>query len=244
MTAKIVVAWSGGVSSAWCGGWALRTFPKDQVVFLWHDTKEEDEDTYRFSREMAAVLGHEITERSDGRSVTELFYDMNALANNRMAFCSRELKGKQRDKYLTELREQGIDDIFLVLGFTHDEWKRWQLAYAYAEKGGYEARFPLIENNITKQKAADWCKSLGACLPKMYLWSDHANCVGCVRGGQQYWLAVERNRPDIFQRRVEQEAEFGHTFINGISLQQLSYEGRDVKQRKGKIEIGSCECGD
>ena len=100
---KIIVGWSCGVSSAWCGGWALDNFPKTDVVFLFHDTKEEDADTYRFGREMAKALNHPITERSDGRSVTEVARDEGALPNNRMAFCSRILKAEQRDRYFKEL---------------------------------------------------------------------------------------------------------------------------------------------
>ena len=42
---KIVVGFSGGVTSAWCAGWALRNFPRDEVVLLFCDTKEEDPDT-------------------------------------------------------------------------------------------------------------------------------------------------------------------------------------------------------
>lgn len=53
---KIVVGWSCGVTSARAGGWALDNFPKEDVVFLFHDTKEEDSDTYRFGREMSLAL--------------------------------------------------------------------------------------------------------------------------------------------------------------------------------------------
>jgi 3'-phosphoadenosine 5'-phosphosulfate sulfotransferase (PAPS reductase)/FAD synthetase len=48
----VIVGFSGGVTSAWCAGWALREFPRGDVVLLWHDTKEEHEDTYRFLPEM------------------------------------------------------------------------------------------------------------------------------------------------------------------------------------------------
>ncbi len=39
---KVVVGFSGGVTSAWCAGWALRTFPREEVILLFHDTKAED----------------------------------------------------------------------------------------------------------------------------------------------------------------------------------------------------------
>lgn len=248
MKAKIiVVGWSGGVTSAWCGGWALRNYPKDSVVFLWHDTKEEDPDTYRFSKEMARALEHEITERSDGRSVTELMYDNNMLANDRVAFCSRILKQEQRKQYFEQLRFEGINDITLVLGFSRDERRRIQLsaAGAAASKPPYKVRYPVAEEGVSKQACADWCKAQGVCLPQMYTWAEHANCPGCVRGKKNYWLGVLQNRPDVYAQRKAMEEEFGHTFMGEISLERLEKQADlSVIKEKNRIEIGSCECGD
>jgi 3'-phosphoadenosine 5'-phosphosulfate sulfotransferase (PAPS reductase)/FAD synthetase len=242
---KVIVGFSGGVSSAWCAGWALRNFDKKDVVFLFHDTKEEHPDTYRFIKEMSEALEHPITERRDGRSVTELFYDHNALANNRMAFCSQELKAAQRDKYFKELRKSGEVEIINVLGFSANESNRVQRTSARAEHDGYKIRFPMIEDGITKQQAADWCKWLGVQPSAMYHWSEHANCIGCVRGGKAYWLAVWRNHPEIYRQREDLEIEFQHTFLKDMSLLNLRRIGlkRSVCQREA-IEIGPCECGD
>jgi 7-cyano-7-deazaguanine synthase in queuosine biosynthesis len=32
MGRRVVVGFSGGVTSAWCAGWALRTYPRDEVI--------------------------------------------------------------------------------------------------------------------------------------------------------------------------------------------------------------------
>ena len=243
---RVVVGFSGGVTSAWCAGWALRNFPKDEVTLLFHDTKEEDEDTYRFLHEVAGKLAHPITERSDGRSVTELMYDEDMLPNNHMAFCSRILKVAQGTAYLAELRALGVTDILKVFGFSAKEEERVQRMTAHGWKDGFVARFPLIEEHITKQDAADWCTcTLGVALPRMYAWSDHANCPGCVRGGKAYWLAVKANRPDVFEQRRALEIEFGYSFNKRYTLTQIEREGlqRPVARRES-IDIGPCECGD
>lgn len=243
---KVVVGFSGGVSSAWCAGWALRKFDKHDVVFLFHDTKEEDPDTYRFIREMAAALKHDITERSDGRSVTEVFDDEGAIANNRMAFCSRILKAEQRDRFFRELRSTSPGaEIVNVLGFSAMEVQRVQRAAGRAISSGYKVRFPMIEEKITKQQAADWCSELGVRPPKMYRWSEHANCVGCVRGGKAYWLAVAKNAPEVFEQRAKLEEDYGHTILKGTTLRQLVKVGlkRPVRARES-IDIGPCDCGD
>lgn len=243
---KVIVGFSGGVSSAWCAGWALRNFAPKDVVLLFHDTKEEDPDTYRFIREMAEALHHPITERSDGRSVTEIFRDEGAIANNRMAFCSRILKAEQRDRFFKELRGLGETEFVNVLGFSALEVNRVQRAAARADAEGYSCRFPMIEERVTKQEAADWCRvTMGVSPPAMYRWSEHANCVGCVRGGKAYWLAVAKHAPEVFAQRVALEAEFGHTILKDTTLVQLQATGlkRKVEQREA-IEIGPCECGD
>lgn len=241
---RVVVGYSGGVTSAWCLDWAMRSFPREEVVALFHDTKREDADTYRYLREMAATLGVAITERSDGRSVEEVEDDEHALANNRMAFCSRILKAEPRDRYFAELRAVGVTRIVSVVGFSAHEWQRVQRAFIRGVADGYEVRFPLVEEGVTKQQCADWSIALGVPLPAMYAWSDHANCVGCRRGGKGYWLAVRENAPAVFEAAKARESTFGHTFLKDTTLANLEIVGmkRPVKRREA-IEIGVCECG-
>lgn len=243
---RVIVGFSGGVTSAWCAAWALAQYPKSEVVFLFHDTKEEHPDTYRFIKEIAAALQHPVIESSDGRSVVEVFEDNNAIANNRMAFCSRILKAEQRDKYFKQLKKEGVDEIINVVGFSAIESERVQRATARAEASGYKIRFPVIENRVSKQDCADWCwNNMGVMPSAMYLWSEHANCVGCVRGGKAYWLKVKENAPEVFESRALLEEEFGHTILKDMSLRVLATTGlkRQVKQRES-ISIGACECGD
>lgn len=242
---KIIVGFSGGVTSAYCAGWALDKFPKNDVVFLFHDTKEEHPDTYRFIREMAAALNHPITERSDGRSVVQVCEDEHALANNRMAFCSKILKAKQRDRFFKECRASGETDLVNVLGFTAIEWRRIQRNTMRGECEGYTVRFPLVEDGISKQQAADWCLSKGVRPTEMYRWSEHANCIGCARGGKAYWLAVAREEPGVFEQRALLEEAFGHTFLKDTTLRDLVKIGLKRKvQPRESIDIGSCDCGD
>ena len=247
---RIVVGFSGGVTSAWCAGWALRNFPRDEVVLLFHDTKEEDPDTYRFLHEMADALKMPITERSDGRSVTEVAQDHNALPNDKMAFCSQELKQEQANKFIVELQQQGATEIIRVMGFSSKEPDRMQrhTALCWGQTSLFcnvQVRFPLFEESVTKQQAWDWCNcTMGVVPPEMYSWSDHANCPGCFRGGRAYWLSVKENRPLIFAQRKALEKETGFTIINGISLEQLEMTGLKRKvNRKESISIGPCECG-
>jgi len=245
-----VVGFSGGVTSAWCAGWALRNFPREEVILLFHDTREEHPDTYRFLKEMALALGLPITERSDGRSVTEVFYDESFLGNNQNAMCSRILKKEQGQAFCKELRAQGVDDIIKVFGFDGDEWQRIQRMTVRGEIEGFTPRFPVAEEKVAKQETADWCSSLGVRPSAMYEWSGHANCIGCVKGGRAYWIAVHENEPEVFEQRAAMEEEFGHEIIRGgnrdrVTLRRLLKVGLKRKVGvRGSIKIGPCECGD
>lgn len=252
MRRRVIVGFSGGVTSAWCAGWALRNYPREEVVLLFHDTKEEHPDTYRFLREMAAALGMPITERSDGRSVTELFWDEGFLGNNQNAMCSRILKADQGEKYIDELREvDGVGEIVRVFGFSGKERERIQRMQGHAIKAGYSVRFPIAEEGISKQQCADWCNcEIGVKPSAMYDWAEHSNCVGCVKGGRAYWLKVAEHAPEVFEQRASLEEEFGHPIIRGggrehITLRELLARGlkRQVAPREA-IAIGPCECGD
>lgn len=247
---RVVVGFSGGVTSAWCAGWALRNFPREEVVLLFHDTKEEHPDTYRFLREMSGVLGLSITERSDGRSVTEVFRDEGFLGNGQNAMCSRILKAAQGTKYIAELKAAG-HDIVRVFGYSANEPLRISRSRG---EGGLDA--PLSPGRGAHTETG--VRGLGArarCEPSaMYCWAEHANCVGCVKGGRAYWLAVAEHAPEVFEQRAKLEEEFGHSIIRGElrkgetehpTLRRLIQIGlkRRVGQREA-ISIGACDCGD
>ena len=243
----VVVGFSGGVTSAEAAVLALAEYPHNEIVLLWHDTKREDGDTLRFLKEAAAWLGLPITERSDGRSVDEVEEDEGALANNRMAFCSRILKAEQWEKYLAELRGQGVGEVVKVMGFTAREWKRIQRHTMLAQRDGFQIRFILKEKCITKQQCFDnWVKR-GIRPPRMYRWSDHANCINCRRGGKAYIIASAQHHPEEFAKLVAHEKNpvfQGHTIFKDGSLEEIIQRGLKRKvSRKESIEIGACECG-
>jgi len=246
---RVVVGFSGGVSSAWCAGWALRTYPKDEVVLLWHDTKEEHPDTVRFVHEMAARLRLPITERSDGRSVTQVFRDEGFLGNNQNAMCSRILKQEPGAKYIAELIAEGFD-VVKIVGMSAKEPRRVERQVALAANGGFSVRFPLIETGTTKQAATDWCLALGVKPSAIYCWSEHANCVGCVKGGMAYWKAVAEHAPEVYAQRSALEEEFGHGILRGGDREHyllkdlVSIRLKRAVNMKESIDIGSCECGD
>lgn len=262
MPRLVVVGFSGGVTSAWCAGWALRNFPREEVVLLWHDTKEEDPDTYRFLHEMAAALGMPITERSDGRSVTQLFYDEGYLGNNQHTFCSRILKAEQGSAFVRDERERYREadpllaevaplEVLKVIGYSAREPDRVAKMVGRCAAEGITPVFPIITENVSKQECYDWCAcTMGVRPSAQYEHFEHANCMGCVKGGRAYWLKTLEVYPGVFEARALQEEEFGHEIIRGgdrehVTLRQLVKIGLKRKVNlKERVEVGACECGD
>ncbi len=155
---SVIVTISGGKASAWCADWALKQYPKEEVILYFNDTKWEHADLYRLLGDLSKYFNHPITIDSDGISPEELFYDNHALANNRMPFCSRILKAERLQKFYK-------DGDTLVFGIGADELHRAKrLVGVYqtvAVKTGRYPKliFPLIRENITKQQIDDFLKA-------------------------------------------------------------------------------------
>lgn len=149
MQTKHVVMFSTGAGSAWLAKYVVDKYGKENTIVLITDTKWEDEDNYRFMKEVADYVGIEITEKSDGRNPEDIFRKDNYFGNFGTAPCSKELKMKQTFLFVQECIDNGILPI-LYFGIDYKEARRApRLAYNYkhnvdAFEDGIELRFPLI----------------------------------------------------------------------------------------------------
>jgi hypothetical protein len=58
---------------------------------------------------------------------------------------------------------------------------------------------PLIEANLNKSDVLAMVDRAGLVLPLMYrLGFDNANCIGCPKGGQNYWQHIRQHFPQRF----------------------------------------------
>jgi len=241
-----IVAFSGGLASAVV---AKIVSDKVGVTLLFHDTKSEPEDNNRFRFEVSQYLGIPITEISEGRNIWQLFKDSGYLGNARNTMCSRILKQELSMKYCKEHKP-----CVIYFGFTVDEYRRAQNVLSrYAQKG-IEAKFPLIEQQISKEECRHRIENCwGIRPPAMYEHFNHANCMPCIKGKLGYWGLVYKYEHEAWDRAVQAEREHGHTILtDGRSLLVAKddcirvAENQEGKRNAGELQESlfeyPCEC--
>ena len=212
-----IVLFSGGIQSSYVAEIICRQ--ERNVTLLFHDTRTEPADNYRFREDVSNHVGVAITEQSDGRNIWELFDDEHFLGNNRVPLCSRVLKAEQGALFYSSLD----GDFTIYFGFGPKEWGRAQKVVARNPK--LNINFPLIEERIH----SDTIRSIivnnwGICLPQMYQHFNHANCIPCVRWKKYSWAQCYKHYPDAYQRAIQKEDKSGHTIMPGLSLRDFEHD--------------------
>ena len=180
-----VVQFSTGAGSAEVAYRAVGAY--DEVVLLTADTTVEDEDNWRFAKEVAADLGSpEWVVLRDGRNPMQVGRDRSCVPSNRMAVCSQELKTKPLRAYIEG--RWTADECVILLGFDWTEDHRH--AKSVEPWKPYRIESPLMAPPfLAKSQILDRMRERGIEPPRLYAsGASHANCGGgCVRSGQAAW---------------------------------------------------------
>lgn len=224
----VIAWWSGGVTSAVtckiCADW----FSIENVRFVFIDTHNEDDDTYRFKAECENWYGKKIETISnlDFASIREVWYKNLSLNVSTGAICSYKLKRITRERF-----EKDNKFSFQAFGFDLDEVKR-----ARAMKLNNPSSrpiFPLIANLISKRECIKIIQEANSLfvkliLPKAYtLGYGNNNCwkTGCVQGGIGYWQKIRREFPDKFDAMANVEHEL--TNLKGEPVTMLKDQSKE-----------------
>lgn len=216
---SIIVALSGGKASAWCANWALQEYKNEEVLLYFNDTKWEHPDLYRFLNDLSNYFKQPIIFDSDGRSPEDLFYDNNALANDRMAFCSRILKAERLHKFYS-------DGDTLVFGISIDEADRATKIIdvykkvALKNKKWPKITFPLIREKVSRKEIDDFLIKANIEEPILYkLGFKHNNCSGgCVRASKKQWKLLYHRLPEVYLERERVEREMREYLGKDVSI--------------------------
>jgi hypothetical protein len=207
---------------SWCAGRRLlETVPRSDVLSLFCDVKDEDEDTYAWGRAGVDALGITRVEIADGRDPWQVFRDERFLGNSRADPCSKILKRELARKWM----DANYPGATVVVGIHAEEAHR--LPDIAANWAPYPVRAPLCEGKIIGLwELEQWAAKAG--LWRQELYRDgfaHANCGGaCVKQGQGGFIRLLELRPARFAE-VEAKEEAMRQFL-----------GKDVailKDRRG-----------
>jgi 3'-phosphoadenosine 5'-phosphosulfate sulfotransferase (PAPS reductase)/FAD synthetase len=218
----------------------------DGLTLLFTDTREEDEDTYRFLRESAQNIGAPLTIVRDGRSIWELFKDERVIGNNRMDACSKKLKREVADRWLRENCTPANTTV--LLGYDGEEVHRFRKTKARYEALGYGCRAPLCEEPVlSRGEIKAWARAEG--LEEQTLYKEgfhHANCGGfCVRSGHAHFRHLLKMRPATYARHEEEEQKMREFLQKDVAIMRDRRGGSSrpmtMKEFRERVEGGG-EC--
>lgn len=203
----VICWWSGGITSAVACEVAIGLYGIDRCRFIMIDTKNEDEDTYRFKGDCELWYGKEIEVISAipdrWGSIQDVWYKFMSLNVASGAICSTELKREVRRRW--QLENEYTHQVF-GFEFTKREFNR-----ALALKANYPSSkpvFPLLLRGYDKKVCGKYVMEAGIELPRVYRYGfKNNNCfrTGCVQGGVGYWQKMKQEFPEKFFAMAEIE---------------------------------------
>jgi len=223
----LTVSWfSAGVSSAVATKLAINEI--DEIIYTHID--DQHPDTMRFVKDCENWFGKPVTIlQSKYRTVRAAIESSGARYVNGIhgAKCSQLLKKRLRKEWEWNHDE----DLTYLWGMDMDETKprppknMSRVDAILAAMPKQKHRFPLVERRMDKTQAHEILYASGIKRPTMYgLGYQNNNCIGCVKGGMDYWNKIRVDFPEVFKSRAELERRIGGTCINGVWLDELEPE--------------------
>lgn len=251
---KHIVFFSSGIGSWAAAKRVAAAHGTENLILLFADTGIEDADNYRFLHEAAANVGGQLVVVKSDRDadVFANWRSRRAIPNNRMPFCSFDMKHKPCRQWLKENASPA--DIFYV-GIGWDEIHR----LPKIEEGWKPNRVaaPLTEPPyLDKAQMISQAIAEGLQPPRLYsLGFPHANCGGgCVRAGQAHWRHLLKVLPEVFARweaeELAMQQELGRSDIailkRIVDGKAQPYPLRDLRlEASAQLDLfdwGGCGC--
>lgn len=232
-------------------------YGQEDMLLVFTDTTNEDEDLYRFLKESAAFLSPaKLIWLKDGRNIWQVFEDVKYQGNSRVDPCSRVLKRELFRKWLEE--NYSPEGCILYYGIGWDEIHR--LRKIDEALHPYKVEAPMTRKPYLCQRdIIAYVKDVGIAPPRLYaLGFPHNNCGGfCVKTGQAQMKLLYETMPERYKEHEEaQEALFKSSgkknpFIRMRVDGELKYlslrEFREIleDERRSQVDLfdyGGCGC--
>ena len=235
------ISFSGGIGSAVSALIAHEKGLDYNLIFA--DTLIEDEDLYRFNKDIARVTGKDIVHLTDGRTPWDVYADRKWIGNTRTAHCSTELKTKPVQEWLKHNAKESDP---LVLGMEWSEKDRidraaanWAPRPVVSLLNRYKIIRPMFEPMLA---------NYGIKKPRLYDQGyQHNNCGGyCCKAGLVQFERLYRTNPKRFayhEKEMERVmAEIGPTarpFLRKVAGGITNYI--TLKEFREDLDAGTME---
>ncbi|HEU4686482.1 MAG TPA: hypothetical protein VFS39_18390 [Nitrospira sp.] len=241
---KHLVQFSTGAGSAEVAWRVVDQYGPDAVVALSADTRVEDEDNWRFGREVIERLGCEWVVLTDGRTPMQVGRDARCVPNNRMAVCSRVLKRELLRRYI----DQHYDPAECIIYLGYDWTEEHRIKAARPQWQPYTIEAPLMDPpHLMKEQILDSFRARGIEPPRLYAQGfAHANCGGdCVRGGQAQWALLLEKNPERYREWEAEEEESRAALGKDVAILRDRRGGKTtpltLRQFRRRIECGKAD---
>ena len=192
-----ILSLSGGKDST-----ALAIYMRDRVPNLEYafcDTGEELPETYSYLDKLEAYLGKQITRLNPDRPFRHyLNIYRGVLPDARTRWCTRKLKIEPFERFI------GDDTCYSYIGIRADEQHR--KGYI-STKSNIVAKYPFIDDGITKQGVFKILEESGLGLPDYYDWRSRSGCYFCFFQQRVEWVGLLENHPDLFEQANKFETD-------------------------------------
>lgn len=207
---------SGGKDSS-----ALAIYLRDRIPemeYFFADTGAELPETLEFVDLMEDYIGKPIV-RLNAKKSFEFYLQLNGnfLPTAKTRWCTSELKIRPFEEYV------GNDTAITYVAIRADEQHRQGYL---STKPNISARYPFIEDGITRDMVEDILNSSGLGMPKYYEWRSRSGCYFCFFQRKDEWVKLARKYPALFDKAREYEqfhrdAGRQHTWSQGENLDDM-----------------------
>lgn len=251
-----VVQFSTGIGSAEVLRRVVAEHGRENVTALTADTLIEDDDNWRFAREVIRLVATPWVVLADGRTPMQVGRDEGMVPNNRWAVCSRILKRELLRRFIDANFDPAVTVVYLGFDWTEPH----RLDAAREPWSPYRVACPLMAPPLTSKGdlIAAWTER-GIRPPSLY--ADgfaHANCGGgCVRSGQAQFERLLVKRPAVYAQWEAEEdrsrAEIGKDVAilrdrrggatNPLTLRAFRERLQATPTLFDHDDWGACACG-
>jgi len=226
-----ILSLSGGKDSTALAVYMRGRVPEMEYVFC--DTAKEMRETYEYLDRVEAYLGKPIVRLKQTADAFDnlLANRRNFLPSPQMRWCTEELKIKPFERYV------GDDQVISYIGIRADENRKGYIS----SKPNIKARYPFIEDGITKEDVLRLLDESGLGLPTYYDWRSRSGCYFCFFQQRIEWVGLLENHPDLFEKAKAYEKEDAvtgrrYSWVARESLEELSRPERVAQIKAEHIQ--------